>query len=370
MKLAQLRRRAVAAQGYARRHRRADAADVLAALRGLSCVQLDSISTVERSHRIVLASRAGVYEERIVSDLLRKGKVFEYWAHEACLIPMEDQPLFRFRMAERQEHHWWGDVIGGDRALARRILRRIEREGPVKASDFDGRSGGMWELKPEKKMLEALWTAGKLVVSGRENFQRVYDLPERVVPARIRDAPTPSRDDAIRALCLKAVKARGALTAAGVAEHYRIDGRARTVRPHLDALVKEGELERVVPEDGGAPVYVDPDGSAERGAGVLLSPFDNLLWDRAFARRVFGFDHVMEIYKRPHERKFGYYVLPFLHKDRIAARVDLKTDRAEGALLVRALHKEPGWTSGAEDALAKALARLAKTVGVRDVEAL
>lgn len=372
MKLADLRALTIAAQGYATRHRRADAHDVLAALRRLSCVQLDSIRAVERSHRIVLATRVGAYDERVVSQLLRSGKVFEYWAHEACLVPIEDWPLFQRRMADRQHHHWWGDVIGRDRPLARRILRRIEREGPVKASDFDGRSGGMWDLKPEKRMLEAFWTAGKLVVSGREGCQRAYDLPERVLPARVLDAPRPSKAETLRAMCLRAVKARGALTAAGVAEHYRIEGRTKTVQPALDELVRTGELEAATPEDGGRAVYVRTGGCPPvPGTSTLLSPFDNLLWDRAFARRAFGFDHVMEIYKRPHERRYGYYVLPFLHEGRLVARADLKSARTEGALAVRALHWEPDARSErAEEALTRALGRLARAIGLREIKAL
>ncbi|HUR68465.1 MAG TPA: crosslink repair DNA glycosylase YcaQ family protein [Candidatus Thermoplasmatota archaeon] len=368
MKLAQARRLAIGAQGYARRFRRADAADVRAALRRLSCVQLDSISTVERSHRIVLSSRVGAYKDAVTSDMLRTGKAFEYWAHEACLIPIEDYPLYKSRMADRQHHHWWGDVIGRDRALAKAVLKRIEREGPVKASDFEGRSGGMWDLKPEKKMLEALWTAGKLAVSGREGFQRVYDLPERVIPSKLLDAPAPSETETLRALCLRAVKARGVLTAAGVAEHFRIDGRTRTVQPHLDALARAGDVARAEPEDEGKPMYVDPD-AKEGTASALLSPFDNLVWDRAFLRRAFGFDHVMEIYKRPHERVYGYYVLPFLHGDKLIARVDVKSERASGTLVARAVHRVEGapWSSGADDQLTKSLERLARTAGLERV---
>lgn len=374
--LADVRARAIASQAYADRVKRAAPADVRACIRRLSCVQLDSISTVDRSHRIVLASRVGAYDERVVSRLLRTGKVFEYWAHEACLIPIEDFPLFRRRMRERsREHHWWGDVIGRDPKLARAILRRIEREGALKASDFEGRSGGMWDLKPEKRMLEALWTAGKLAIAAREGFQRVYDLAERVIPERYLDAKTPTERETLRALCLRAVEARGALTAAGVAEHYRIAGRAKTVQPHLDALAREGALERLEVEDGGRAVYVAPRAGARAGAsargGVLLSPFDNLLWDRAFVKRFFGFDHVMEIYKKPRQRKYGYYVLPYLHEDALKARVDLKSERERGALVARAVHWEPrARTSAAEDALAKALDRLALSLGLEEAATL
>jgi hypothetical protein len=204
------------------------------------------------------------------------------------------------------------------------------------------------------------------VVRSRENFQRVYDLPENVIADKWLDAPALSRAKTLRALCLRAVKARGALTAAGVAEHYRIDGRTKSVQPHLDALAKTGDIECVEAEDTSKPFYIDPD-AKKNTTSVLLSPFDNLLWDRAMLRRAWGFDHVMEIYKRPHERKYGYYVLPFLHGDRLMGRVDLKSERTEGALVARAVHREPGWDERADDALAKALARLARRIGLTDV---
>ncbi|HZI34339.1 MAG TPA: crosslink repair DNA glycosylase YcaQ family protein [Gaiellales bacterium] len=370
---AELRRRAVAAQGYASRTRRGRPAEVAAAVDRLGCVQLDSISAVERSHRITLAGRVGSYPRGTVSKLLGQGRIFEYWAHEACLVPIGDWPVWRRRMHERRSHHWFGPVIDRDPELADRVLSEIRERGPLGSRDFEGaRSGGMWGWKPARRMLDALWTAGDLVVSGRNGFQRLYDLPERVIPDEILGAPTPGEDEFLRALVLRAVRARGVLTEYGVVEHNRLRGGTARIRPHVDALVADGALERLEVADGGPPVLVAsgprPAGSA--AAAVLLSPFDNLLWDRPFAARVLGFEHLIEVYKPPPERRYGYYVLPFLLGDRIVARLDIRSDRRAGVLRVLAHYPEPRvrWGARHEAGLERALERLAATVGLEQVQ--
>jgi uncharacterized protein YcaQ len=371
--IAELRHRAVAAQGYASRTRRGRTAEVESAVQRLGCVQLDSISAVERSHRIAIAGRVGAYPRGTVSKLLGSGRLFEYWAHEACLIHSSDWPVWRRRMQGRRAHHWYGPVIDSDPELADRVLSEIRDRGPLGSRHFEGAgSGGMWNWKPAKRMLDALWTAGMLVISGRVNFQRLYDLPERVLPAELLAAPVPSEPEYLRALALRAVRARGALTEYGIVEHNRLRGGTARIRPHVDALVDEGLLVRRRVEDGGADVLL-PAGDPPAGttsAAVLLSPFDNLLWDRPFAERVLGFSHLIEVYKRAHERRYGYYVLPFLLGDRIVARLDIRSDRAAGALRVLALHPEPRvrWGQRHETGLEKALARLAATAGLDRVE--
>jgi hypothetical protein len=370
--LTALRRLAIAAQRYAPRARPGSANEVEETIRTLSCVQLDSISTVERSHRIVLASRVGAYPREAVTQLLRKGRVFEYWAHEACLVPVEDWPLFRSVMSEH--HPWRGDVIGQHPALAEDVRAAIRDRGPLASRDFDGSGpGGMWNWKPAKVMLEALWHRGELVIAGRvSGFQRLYDLAERVVPREVLEAPELDEPTRLRELTLRAVRGRGALTEAGVVEHWRLAGGVARIRPHAEELVREGVLERVSVEDEGAPMLVpagaDPDPLRPTTA-VLLSPFDNLLWDRRFVKRVFGFDHVIEVFKPAPQRRYGYYVLPFLWRDRIVGRADLKSERSEGALAVRALHLEPGVRqSGAlDEALDRALDRLRRTIGLERV---
>jgi uncharacterized protein YcaQ len=369
--LAEIRRRVVQAQGYASRPRSGTAAEVLATVQRLGCVQLDSISTVDRSHRIALGARVGAYPEPVVAKLMRDGLIFEYWAHEACLIPVDDYPMYRWRMAGFAESHpWRGNVFEREPELTAQVLREIGERGPLGSRHFEGSGpGGMWNWKPAKIVLEALHSAGRLAIAGRDGFQRLYDLPERLLPAHVLDAPAPSESEFIRWATLRGVRARGALTEAAVAEMWRLRGGIARVRPHADALVAEGALERLDAEDGKAPVLVpagnEPDGPVP--PALLLSPFDNLVWDRAFLERTFGFRHVIEVYKREHDRVYGYYVLPLLRKDRLVGRADLKHDRAEGTLLVKAFHSEPGVRGSLDDTLDAALARLARVLGAERV---
>ena len=366
-----LRRIAIVAQGYTSRSRSGTAAEVEEAIRRLSCVQLDSITAVERSHRITLGSRVGAYPRETVSRLLGQGRIFEYWAHEACLIPVEEWPLFRSRMTHH--HPWRGDVVAEHPELAAEVRAAIRERGPLASRDFEGTGGGgMWNWKPAKTILESLWNAGEVVIAGRvSGFQRLYDLAERVIPLDILEAPVPDAATRDRELALRAVRARGALTEAGIVEHWRLKGGAARIRPHVDDLVSDGLIERVRVEDGAdvlvaAGTDLDPPRPA---TAALLSPFDNLLWDRPFARRTFDFDHLIEVYKPAPQRQFGYYVLPFLWRDRIVGRADLKSERSDGALVVKALHIEDGVRRSAalEDAFERALDRLRRTIGLEHV---
>jgi hypothetical protein len=369
--VAALRRYVVAHQGYASRFVRAGIDDVAATIRRLQAVQLDSIATVDRAHRITLATRIGGYAEADVSRLLREGRSFEYWAHEACLLPIEDYALFKRRMLELKDHHWWGRQRTAEgRAVERRVLARIRDEGALPVRAFEGRSGPMWGWKPEKRALEHLFAAGELAIAGRQGFQRVYDLPERVIPDAHLGAPVPSVEAFRRAYALRAVQGRGALTESGIAEHCRFKGGAKEVRPHVDALVADGLARRVDVDDGGPPVVVPADAELDGAprATVLLCPFDNLMWDRPFLRRVFGFDHVIEVYKREPERIFGYYVLPLLVGDRFAGRADLKSDRARGVLQIRRFTPEPGVRRRLDEPLERAATRLARSLGLEAVE--
>jgi uncharacterized protein YcaQ len=367
-----LRRIVIHAQRYAARSRTGSTRDVESSIRRLSCVQLDSISTVERSHRIALASRVGAYPAAAVSRLLAQGRVFEYWAHEACLLPVEDWPLFAAQM-QQGGRRWYGDVGKTHPHLAEEILAEIRERGPLGSRHFEGPTkGGMWNWKPAKAMLDRLWNHGDLVIAGRQGFQRLYDLPERVIPKAVLEGPVPSEQERLRAFALKAVAARGALTESGIVEHWRLRGGVARVRATVDALVGDGLLERVAVEDGGAPVIVP--GGADLSlprptTAALLSPFDNLLWDRPFARRVLDFDHLIEVYKPEAQRRFGYYVLPFLRGDRIVGRIDLKSERGSGELVVRAVHREPGVRASAalDDALDRALDRLRRACGLETV---
>jgi uncharacterized protein YcaQ len=369
--VAAVRRLVVARQGFAPRFKRAGRDDVEAAVRRLSAVQLDSISTVDRAHRLTLSARIGAVPGDSIDRLLREGRIFEYWAHEGCLLPIELWPHFR-RVMEGSGH--WGSH---DRALREHgdllepVLGRIRDEGPLGSRDFEGRGGGgMWNWKPAKMVLEALWDRGELTIAGRRSFQRTYDLTERVIPRKWLETAVPTEEETLRTFALLAVEARGALTEAAIREHWRLKGGKARLHGHLEALVTEGRLRELQVDDGGAPFYVLP--TAELGGPpappVLLSPFDNLMWDRPLLQRLFGFQHVIEVYKREHERVYGYYVLPLLAGDRFLGRADVKTDRAEGVLRIRKFTREPGVRGNVEARLERAAGRLARILGLERVQ--
>src|SRR5438874_153751 len=369
--LAAVRRLVVSTQGYAPRLHHGAAAYEGYAIRPLGAAPLDSIWTVYRAHRLTLTSHIGAYDEVELQGLLASGRVFEYWAHEACLLPIEIWPHCR-RTMDGGGH--WGIH---DRALLEHadlvepVLERIRAEGPLASRDFGGTrtSREMWGRTPAKAVLEALWDRGELVIAGRESFQRRYDLTERVIPRAILDAPTPDEDETLRTFALLAVRARGALTEPAIREHWRLKGGRARLHHHVLALVDEGLLREVPPDDGGAPFYVDAETELDGDPAppVLLCPFDNLLWDRPLLERLFGFRHVIEVYKREHDRSYGYYVLPLLAGDRIVGRGDLKSDRAEGVLHVRRFHPEPRVRGNVTPKLERAAARLARVLGLEDV---
>lgn len=371
VRLTAIRRLVVSTQRYTSRFRRAPAGDVEEAVRRLGSVQLDSISTVDRAHRLTLSSRIGAYDETDLRALLAAGHIFEYWAHEACLLPIELWPHCR-RAMEGGGH--WGIH---DRALREHadlvepVLERIRAEGPLASRDFGGTRTGtdMWSRTPAKAVLEALWDRGVLVIAGREAFVRRYDLAERVIPRAILDAPVPDEDETLRTLALLAVRARGALTEPAIREHWRLKGGRALLHHHLVELLDEGLLREVHPDDGGPPFYVDGETELDGDPAppVLLSPFDNLLWDRPLLERLFGFRHVIEVYKREHEREYGYYVLPLLAGDRLIGRADLKADRAQGVLHLRRFHREPGVRGNVDAKLERAAARLARVLGLDEV---
>ena len=361
----------MAAQGYAGRFRRAGASDVEDAIRRLSAVQLDSISTVDRAHRLTLSARVGGFDPEVVPQLLREGRVFEYWAHEASLLPVELWPHFRSVMDGKGHWGTHDHALREHAELVEPVLERIRAEGPLGSRDFEGQGGGgMWNWKPAKMVLEALWDRGRLVIAGRRSFQRLYDLPERVLPADVLAAPAPPEDETLRTLAVLAVAARGALTEAAIREHWRLKGGKARLHHHLLALVDEGVLREVRPDDGGVPFYVDAgtELGGDAAPPVLLCPFDNLLWDRPLLERVFDFRHVIEVYKREHERAFGYYVLPLLAGDRFLGRADLKAERLDGVLRVRRFTPEPKVRGNVGEKLERAALRLARTLGLERVE--
>jgi uncharacterized protein YcaQ len=362
--------------------------DAEAAIRRASCIQLDTITTVERSHRVAIASRAGTYPPGTVPQLLREGRVIEGWAHALCVVPADDWPLYAWaRERMREASPWHGDVRTRYPGLEEQVLGEIRECGPLGSRDFAGKpdpaphragtsSEVMWSWKPAKQMLDALFASGDLVIADRVNFQRRYDLPERVLPRDVLEAPIPAEEEAVRALIVKAVRARGALSEFAIVEHVRpmwyFLGGAKAAGPYVDALVAEGRLERLAVEDGRAPVVVEAGVELDPprpSTALLLTPFDNLLWGYQYSTRVLGFEHVIELYKPAPQRRYGYYVLPFLWRDRIVGRADLKSERKEGALVVKAFHLEPGVRHSAalDEAFDRALERLRRTIGLERV---
>ena len=345
----------LAAQGLLRRPTRAATKRaVLDAIRRMSALQIDTIQTVARSPYLVLWSRLGDYEPRWLDELLAEGKLFEYWSHEACFLPVEDYPLYRRRMSEagsmgwKYSHEW----VATHRLEVERVLAAVRERGPVRSSDFareDGKSGGWWEWKPEKRALEMLFTAGELMIARRHNFQRLYDLRERVLPSWD-DAQLPPRDETRRALVLKAVRALGVATARWAGDYFRT-GRKETASL-VAQLGEEGALLRVSVEGWREEAYTHPDnhkllksaaaGSLRPELTTLLSPFDPLVWDRERAREVFGFDYRLECYTPAPKRIYGYFTLPILRRGALVGRLDPKAHRKDGVFEVKTLYLEAG----------------------------
>jgi hypothetical protein len=219
-------------------------------------------------------------------------------------------------------------------------------------------------------VLDALWDNGVLVISGRRSFQRSYDLVERVIPKRWLDAPVPDESETLQRFALLAVEARGALTEPAIREHWRLRGGRARLQPELDRLVADERLAVLEADDGGPLFYTlpgtEPDGAP--APPVLVCPFDNLVWDRPLLERLFGFKHVIEVYKREHERTYGYYVLPLLAGDKFLGRADLKADRAEGVLRVRRFTPEPRVRGSVDEKLERAATRLARILGLERME--
>src|SRR5207244_6231060 len=221
----------------------------------------------------------GRYPPGTVARLRWQGRGFEHWAHEACLLPVEDFPLFKRRMLELRDRHWWGRERK-DKATEKHVLEAIRERGALPSRAFEGAGrGGMWNWEPAKLAPEHLGAAGEVVVGGRDGFQRLYDLPERVIPREYLEVPTPTEQEFRRGYALRAVQARGALTESGIAEHCRFKGGAGGMRPVVDGLVADGLVRRVAVADGGAPVVVPVQAEIDGlvpAAGVLLSPFENM----------------------------------------------------------------------------------------------
>jgi len=372
---AEARRIALAAQGFDRAGGRSGSADrkkLRRTIGKLGVLQLDSVNVLVRSHYLPAFSRLGAYDRSSLEAEAwgpRPG-LFEYWGHEASLMPLSTHPLLRWRMARARDGESWGGLSTFARErpeFIASVLRRIEQEGPLTGGDFaePGRRAGWWNWSDGKKALEWLFWAGRITTRTRRGFERVYDLTERVLPRAILDLPTPSEAEAHRALLAIASQALGVATAGDLRDYFRMP--AAGVADRLGELVEAGVLIPFSVEGWKPPAYVAKSARLPRatGAAALLSPFDNLIWRRDRAERLFGVRIRLEIYTPAHRREHGYYVLPFLLDDRIVARVDLKADRGRAVLRVEAAHLEPGEDAErVAEALAGCLRDLAAWLGL------
>ena len=343
----------LAAQGLLQpRRRKAQKADVLEAIRSMGVLQIDTIHVVARSPYLVLWSRLGDYPQLWLEEHLAEGALFEYWAHEACFVPIEDYRLLRHRMVDPSAMGWKYSAqwMKERRADVDRVLQHIRSNGPVRSADFertDGKGGGWWEWKPEKRSLEVLFTAGELMIARRHNFQRVYDLAERVLPGWD-DSRMPGMDETRRELALKSVRALGLARSAWVADYYR----TKPPRPDLEALADEGLLLRARVDGWKDPVYVHheladlaqaaADGGLSPTLTTILSPFDPVVWDRRRAVDLFDFDYRLECYTPAEKRRYGYFTLPILRRGALVGRIDAKAHRRGGIFELKNLVLEPG----------------------------
>jgi len=371
------RRIALAAQGFGRnRPATPGRSHVRDAARRLGVIQIDSVNVVTRTHYLPAFSRLGDYpREALEAEAWGpRRSLFEYWGHEASLLPLESQPLFRWRMERAQDGAMWTGLsrFGREkRDYIDGVLAEIERRGPVTGGDFaEGPRGapGWWSWSDGKRALEWLFWAGLITTKTRNGFERVYDLTERALPARIIDLPTPDEADAQRELVRISARAMGVATAADLRDYFRLP--LADARERIAELTEAGELTPVSVKGWRQPAYLAAGARSPRkiAGAILLSPFDNLIWARDRTERLFDVKVRLEIYTPAHKRAHGYYVLPFLEDEAITARVDLKSDRKAGTLLVQAAWREPDATADTAARLAGELKRMAGWLGLERVE--
>lgn len=379
LSLQEARRIALAAQGFGIRHpQRPGAARILGTLDRLGLFQIDSVNVLTRAHYLPAFSRLGSYDrtllERAAWGPLRQRQLFEYWAHEASLLPVELHPLLRWRMAraERGEIGYQGlrRFAVERRPEAQAILERITGEGPMAAADFEQGSSrsGWWEWSHTKHALEWLFWSGRITTATRRgSFARVYDLPERVLPKSILDLPTPDVASAQRALIERSARALGVSTAAELRDYFRL--KPDEADQAIADLAEEGVLLPVAVEGWRQRAWLHRDAGAPRRVrgAALLAPFDPLVWERDRAERLFKFHYRIEIYVPRERRAYGYYVLPFLLDEALVARVDLKSDRLAGILLANTVTLEPGAPSDTLAHLTTELERMAAWLGLTSV---
>ncbi|WP_350023067.1 winged helix-turn-helix domain-containing protein [Pseudomonas protegens] len=380
--LKQARRLALAAQGFGGRQPPASikASRLNQQIERLGLLQIDSVNALVRAHYLPLFSRLGSYPQQLLDQAAwsqgRQRTLFEYWGHEASLLPMSMYPLMRWRMQRaRQGRGIYSQLarFGQERqATLRRVLAAVEQQGALGAGSLstrEERAGPWWDWSDEKHALEWLFAAGEVTVSGRRGFERLYDLPERVIPAAILQQMPLEEAQAQRQLLLQAAGALGVATEKDLRDYFRLD--PGDSRARLAELCESGELLGCEVQGWKQSAYCLPGARVPRKveASALLSPFDSLIWERSRTERLFDFRYRLEIYTPEHKRVYGYYVLPFLHNERIAARVDLRAERAQGRLAVHAVHEEPfGLDEEGVRALALQLRKMADWLGLEQIQ--
>lgn len=379
------RRIALVAQGFGKaRPAVPSLARMRAMIARLGLLQIDSVNVIIRAHYLPLWSRLGPYARAELDGLAAHGPVFpkphrrelfEYWGHEASLLPVELQPLLRWRMAraESGDGVWRGIKAVADARpeLVAAIHDEIQARGPLSAGELTlperGR-GGWWGWSDSKTVLEWLFWTGRITAVGRRGFERVYDLPERVLPPSVLAMPTPEPRDAARELTSRAARALGVATTGDLRDYWRLP--VELIGAAVAELVDAGELLPVTVEGWRGQAWLHRDAAPPRRAKgrALLAPFDSLIFERSRTERLFGFRYRLEIYTPAEKRLHGYYVLPFLLDEQLVARVDLKAERATGRLLVRSAHLEDHATPDkVAPGLAEELKALAAWLGLDDV---
>lgn len=376
--LSEARRIALTAQGFnaLSRGKQVSPLQIRKVIDRLGLLQIDSVNVLARAQYVPIFSRLGIYDQAALDALIaeKPRRYFEYWGHEASILPVDVYPLLRWRMEDafRGKHIWrqLEAYAGEKRKEADALLERIRRDGPLAATDLAGSKArkGMWVWSDAKHALEWLFWAGQIAATHRRgSFERVYDLPERVLPQAILQLPTPDETDAKRALLARSARALGIATADDLRDYYRIP--VKDALLPLQQLVEEGTVIPVRVSGWLQQAYLYKDAIAGRSikGAALLSPFDPLIWHRARTERIFGFRYRLEIYTPAHKREHGYYVLPLLLDGALVARVDLKADRKNGILMVQRLHIEAGAPGHTRDLLLNELQQMASWLKLTDV---
>lgn len=325
--------------------------DVLSAIRRMGVLQIDTIHVVARSPYFVLFSRLGDYQAVWLDELLAEGKLFEQWAHAASYLPIEDYPLIRRLILDGMRDSYFSGWIEENRQAVEAVREVVRSNGPVKSADFKSEKGhgGWWNWKLEKGALEYMFSQGELMVIRRDNFQRVYDLFERVMP-NWDDAAVPSLEEVYCQLIQKSVKSMGIARPEWVADYYRLP--KRIVVSLLPDMLNKGMLCEARVQKWQEPVLYAPENSGVIESALcgdllaeyttLLSPFDPLIWDRSRARQLFEFDFMIQAYTPAKKRQYGYFPLPILHNGALVGRLDAKAHRQDKVFEVKGIYLENG----------------------------